>query len=84
MGKKLMNWENIEGQKHSIFMMGQVLGVKKVISSGKVVALPEFIIRRCPYCQQRLGIMEILKRKMFRHFRCKKCCKMIDERMIYR
>lgn len=38
----------------------------------------------CPYCGEKLGIVERLKQKSRRVYRCNRCGKVIDERfMIY-
>jgi len=41
---------------------------------------PEWEIRRCPYCFEKLGYFEYKKRKCRKICICKKCKKIIDER----
>lgn len=36
----------------------------------------------CPYCGEKLGIVERLKQKSGRAYRCSKCGKLIDEKVI--
>ncbi len=47
-----------------------------------VMARPDWVVRRCPYCYEPLGYFEYLKRKKRKICTCKKCKKVIDEQHI--
>lgn len=38
--------------------------------------------KRCPFCYEKLEILEAVKRKIGRKCKCKKCNKIIDERFV--
>lgn len=47
-----------------------------------IVTQEKWIKNRCPFCQEKLGVKELLMRKGKKVFVCKKCGKKIDERFI--
>ena len=47
-----------------------------------VVRQPNYMNGRCPFCYEKLEIVEAVKRKIGRKCKCKKCNKIIDERFV--
>ena len=47
-----------------------------------IVAQENWMKNRCPFCQEKLGVKELLMRKQKKVFVCKKCGNNIDERFI--
>lgn len=52
------------------------------MKQAKLLKRQEWKIRICPFCCQKLGIKELIKRKVLKICICKHCRKMIDERYI--
>lgn len=47
-----------------------------------IMSNPKWLQRKCPFCYEKLGKMEVLKRKTKKVCKCKKCNKIIDERFV--
>lgn len=52
------------------------------MNSKGVTARPPWMRYRCPYCMERLGIKENLKRELLKNCRCGKCGRKINEKQI--
>lgn len=52
------------------------------MNSKGVVRKSEWEQNKCPFCYEKLEILEVVKRKAGRKCKCKKCNKIIDERFV--
>lgn len=54
------------------------------MKAHRVMRQMKFLQKKCPFCYEDLGRIELLRRKVNKICRCKKCGKIIDERYIIR
>jgi ribosomal protein L37AE/L43A len=54
------------------------------MDSRGIIAQKKYLQIKCPFCHENLDKMEILKRKVNKVCKCKKCGEIIDERYIVR
>lgn len=50
---------------------------------GKVVAMPKYLKRKCPFCFEELGRIEGMRRRIRKVCRCKSCGSVIDEKWMF-
>ena len=48
-----------------------------------IVPHPKWLQGKCPFCLEKLGTTEKIRRKISKKYKCKNCGKIIDERHIY-
>lgn len=54
------------------------------MNTNGVTAQPEWLRGKCPFCQEELGKIEIIKRKVRKICKCRNCGRIIDEKYIVR
>ncbi|MDE7267128.1 MAG: hypothetical protein K2N89_06670 [Lachnospiraceae bacterium] len=52
------------------------------MKQAKLIKRTEWEIQICPFCYQKLGMMEIMKQKVLKICICRQCKKVINERYI--